>query len=256
MSQPRAGAVWRDQDWRGIDLQGADLRKAVLRQCRLDGARAADSCWDCARVEDSSAEGMDLSGASLRETHLSETAFTRAVMRGARLDGSVGEGIGFRGADLRDAVLRGVRWGDADLRGADLRGADLFGARLHHADLRGALLDGVVLDGVDLAGATRDAEVLPPSPAPWVGVLNELLVAVPRLPASAADAAQARAWLDEALQLMQVLQSDTPPTDAGAALARTQVLLDRVVPGWQARFGEADWQALADAVRRGDAPPS
>lgn len=254
MSPSRAGGVWRDQDWRGNDLQGADFRLAVLRQCRLDGARAADSCWDGARLEDSSAEGMDLSGASLRETHLSETAFTRAILRGARLDGSVGEGIGLRGADLREAVLRDARWGDADLRGADLRGADFTGARMHHADLRGALLEGAVLDGADFAGATRDTEVLPAPPL--ASALNRLLVAVPQLPASTADAAQARAWLDEAMQLMQALQTEKPPADAGATLARTQALLDRVVPGWQAHFGEADWQGIADAVRRGDTPPS
>ena len=96
-------------------------------------------------LENSTARGARFDGADLTEAVLTDTDFSRASLRGAKLEKVEATGANFRGADLRGARLRNAVLVDCDLRGADLTDTDLTGADLRGADLRGVVGDNPVL---------------------------------------------------------------------------------------------------------------
>jgi hypothetical protein len=150
--RPSVGLDLKSEDMRKVDLRGV-----TLRMCVLDNARAEEISFDEGTLEDSTANGSDFTRASFRKAHLTDTSFSRALLRQAVFDESEGDGIDFRGADLSSASLKNVQFDEADFRGADLRGADLSSGRFHAADFRGALLDGTCFTDADCAGASFDA---------------------------------------------------------------------------------------------------
>ena len=93
--------------------------------------------------------GIDFSGSAFfAEISVSNTDFTRAIMRGAvcsscNLDESI-----FREADLSEARFQ---W--ASLNRANLAGAKLIDTQLSHADLIRADFTGADLTGADLSGS-------------------------------------------------------------------------------------------------------
>lgn len=102
----------------GLDLRGLVLPYADLTACSARGQ-------DLARADLSGclATDSDFSGASFREARLVAADFSRAELAGCD----------FRGADLTNADFE-----NADLTGADLRGAKLEGARFPGALMTGA----------------------------------------------------------------------------------------------------------------------
>ncbi|WP_066269552.1 hypothetical protein [Hydrogenophaga palleronii] len=82
---------------------------------------------------------------------------------------------------------------------------------------------------------------------------EQLLAAVPTVPASRADAAQARAWLDEVQQLVPALQTGRAPGDAGAALARRRHCSTACYQaGWRTLERATGWRWPTPC---GDMPP-
>jgi uncharacterized protein YjbI with pentapeptide repeats len=165
----------------GARLEGSDWSGAIVRLCSLDSGRGPAARLVNTRLEDSIAEAADFTRANFHDAHLTDTSFSRAVLREAVLDGAEGDSIDFRGADLRSADLRGVRFDEADFRGADLRHANLSSGRFHSADFRGALLEGTNFEGADFAGATFDQREHPVKPAPAMEHEREAADAAARL---------------------------------------------------------------------------
>jgi hypothetical protein len=166
---------------------------------------------------------------------LTETIFTRAILREGSFDTAHGDGIVFRGADLRGASLRKVQFLGPDFRGADLSGADLSGALLKSADFRGTLLEGTKFDEANLSGATFDAGAGP-------------------FAAQSADERQSEASDAAAMNILEEFLSALPAAIAGAQPAemtnRIQGLVDRLAASWG--YSPEQRQALRDQLTSDD----
>ncbi len=248
-------------DFSGAILDNSDLSRCTLRLCKLDRVQAANVNFDEARFEDSSAEAADFSRATLRRAHLTETSFSRAVLRGAVLDHAEGDGVEFRGADLRGASLISVRFDEADFRGADLRGADLSQGRLHSADFRGALLNGASMATADCANAWFDEGAGPEArhaPGPEVlgelGDLGELLAELggalknrPGLPAELLDRLRQAA---ETLHGDEPLEEWKPFLEPLMKLTEGEPSMEEVIAALQSAAGRVDLTALRAWLER------
>ena len=135
------------------DLRGLSLKDQNLRQSHFSGC---------------SMNHMDLSGANFKEaelyacdlshSNLYKTIFTRADLRGARIENANLEGADLDSADLRKGGVSftseyPVNQSAVNFRGANLSGAKLNGSMASHADFSDAMMSGANMSGADLRGA-------------------------------------------------------------------------------------------------------
>jgi uncharacterized protein YjbI with pentapeptide repeats len=150
-----SGAQLYGADLRGADLSDADLTDVDLSNVRFAGIRIFGtnlSGVNFGDLEDDLWNGYwndRLEGIDFTQTRL----FSRAVLRGVKLEGLQMTRADFSYADLTDAKLTGAVLFQANLKGAILDGAHAEQVFFREADLSEASLKGSVLASADFRNA-------------------------------------------------------------------------------------------------------
>lgn len=167
-------------NWSGTNLQGARLYKATFHKgvrlintdfsnAVLSSAGLTEAKLTLANMRETHLDKADLRGAVmhcaiLRGAHLQEAkmhgsdlSHLHPLMTGKEANDSDFSKANLRGAKLESANLRGADMTGADLRGADLRGADLRGADLSDAKFGATNMTGVEIDSASLTDSVKEA---------------------------------------------------------------------------------------------------
>jgi uncharacterized protein YjbI with pentapeptide repeats len=150
----------------GIQLNGLDLKSFYfydknLRDANFTAANLKDATLTASDLSCAKFTGANLTDVTGQRVHLRGTAFDRAKLAGAVLNGADQEGTScaghshtnFGGAFLASASLDGVRLEETDFRNANLSSADLSSSHLARSNFAGARLKGADLENADLQGA-------------------------------------------------------------------------------------------------------
>ena len=160
-------------NWSGTNLQGARLYKATfhkgVRLINTDFSKAVLSSADLteakltlANMRETHLDKADLRGAVMHCAVLQGARLQEAKMHGSDLSHlhPLMTGKEANDSDFSKANLRGAKLEFANLRGADMTGADLRGASLHGADLRGADLSDAKFGATNMTGVEIDSASL------------------------------------------------------------------------------------------------
>ncbi|MFN5193821.1 MAG: pentapeptide repeat-containing protein, partial [Cyanobacteriota bacterium] len=163
--EPPAGPVTFDPGLVGTGdvagfTAGADLRFQLIEKVEVIGANAS---------------GIRLTGATIKDSFFYDVDFSKAILRGANLDGfnkSAPLGapevslfstfrLNFRGADLSFLQAKGTNFSGADFRNhADGTATNLRAAQLPESNLSNANFTGVTAGGINLAKAILSGALL------------------------------------------------------------------------------------------------
>lgn len=155
----------RQVDFTGCVMRGMDMAQANFAEARLYACDLTDSdLGHCnfsradlrgARIESANLENANLDKADLRVGGFAEGGLydtgQSVNFRGANLSGAKMGGALAANADFSDAIMTGINMMGADLRGANLKGADLSGAQFFGAKMKGAQVKAAILTGVDMS---------------------------------------------------------------------------------------------------------
>lgn len=139
-------------DMRGAILKGADLTASDLMSGDFRAGRAGHQ----GGVTGQTTELMTADSPSQPDQgDMSRATFVNANLSGARMGGSTAQV-----ADFTDAIMRGTRLNNANLKNALMEGANLEGAELTNTNLEGAILRNANLYGANLnAAKTHGADL-------------------------------------------------------------------------------------------------